>query len=46
VIFPIWTLIGNSFKTQKDIFADPFGFPKHFTTAGYQAAWVPLTWYA
>ena len=39
VLFPIWTLIVNSFKPQKEIFADPFGLPQHFTTAGYQAAW-------
>ena len=39
VLFPIWTLIVNSLKPQKEIFSDPFGLPKHFTTAGYQAAW-------
>lgn len=39
VIFPLWTLIVNSFKPQKEIFADPFGLPKHFTLAGYKAAW-------
>ena len=39
VLFPIWTLIVNSFKTQKDIFKDPFGLPPTFTLAGYQAAW-------
>ncbi|RPI28049.1 MAG: carbohydrate ABC transporter permease [Chloroflexota bacterium] len=39
VLFPIWTLVVNSFKPQKDIFNDPFGLPQHFTLAGYQAAW-------
>ncbi len=39
VLFPIWTLIINSFKPQKEIFRDPFGLPKTFTLAGYQAAW-------
>lgn len=39
VLFPIWTLIVNSFKPQKEIFRDPFGFPKNFTLAGYEAAW-------
>ncbi len=39
VLFPIWTLVVNSFKTQKDIFKDPFGLPPHFTLAGYQAVW-------
>ncbi|HTX93169.1 MAG TPA: carbohydrate ABC transporter permease [Anaerolineales bacterium] len=40
VLFPIWTLIINSFKIQKDIFADPFGLPKHFTVNGYITAWT------
>jgi len=40
VLFPIWTLIINSFKVQKDIFADPFGLPKHFTLNGYITAWT------
>lgn len=39
VLFPLWTLVVNSFKPQKEIFADPFGLPKTFTLAGYQAAW-------
>ena len=39
VLFPIWTLVINSFKPQKEIFRDPFGLPKHFTLEGYQAAW-------
>lgn len=40
VLFPIWTLIINSFKVQKDIFADPFGLPKQFTFNGYISAWT------
>ncbi len=40
VLFPIWTLLVNSFKIQKDIFADPFGLPQHPTIAGYVAAWT------
>jgi raffinose/stachyose/melibiose transport system permease protein len=40
VLFPIWTLIINSFKIQKDIFADPFGWPKEFTLNGYVSAWT------
>lgn len=39
VLFPLWTLIINSFKPQKEIFKDPFGFPKDFTFDGYIAAW-------
>jgi raffinose/stachyose/melibiose transport system permease protein len=39
-LFPIWTLIINSLKPQKDIFKDPFGLPRTFTFAGYQAAWT------
>jgi len=40
VLFPIWTLIINSFKVQKDIFANPFGLPTHFTLNGYITAWT------
>lgn len=40
VLFPIWIMIVNSFKPKRDIFRDPFGFPQHFTTSGYQAAWT------
>ncbi|MCZ2126572.1 MAG: carbohydrate ABC transporter permease [Anaerolineales bacterium] len=39
VLFPLWTLIINSFKPQKEIFKDPFGFPKNFTFDGYIEAW-------
>ena len=39
VLFPIWTLLVNSVKPQKEIFRDPFGFPKNFTLDGYKAAW-------
>ena len=39
VLFPIWTLLVNSFKPQKEIFRDPFGFPKDVTFDGYIAAW-------
>jgi raffinose/stachyose/melibiose transport system permease protein len=40
VLFPIWTLIVNSLKVQKDIFANPFGLPKHITFNGYVTAWT------
>lgn len=39
VLFPLWTLIINSFKPQKEIFKDPFGLPDTFTFDGYKAAW-------
>ncbi|HUM26657.1 MAG TPA: carbohydrate ABC transporter permease, partial [Anaerolineales bacterium] len=39
VLFPIWTLVINSFKPQKEIFKDPFGLPKTFTLDGYKEAW-------
>lgn len=39
VLFPIWTLIVNSFKPQKQIFKDPFGLPETFTLDGYREAW-------
>ena len=38
-IFPIWTLIVNSFKPQKEIFSNPFGLPQNFTLDGYKAVW-------
>ena len=28
VLFPLWTMIVNSFKFKFDIYTDPFGFPK------------------
>ncbi len=37
VLFPIWTLLVDSLKTQKEIFKDPFGLPPHPTLVGYQA---------
>jgi raffinose/stachyose/melibiose transport system permease protein len=40
VLFPIWTLLINSFKVQKDIFANPFGLPPHWTFNGYITAWT------
>ncbi|MBT3322885.1 MAG: carbohydrate ABC transporter permease [Anaerolineae bacterium] len=39
-IFPIWTLIVNSFKPQKEIFSNPFGLPQNFTLEGYKAVWL------
>ena len=39
-IFPIWTLIINSFKPQKEIFSNPFGLPQNFTLDGYKAVWL------
>ena len=39
VLFPIWTLVVNSFKPQKQIFKDPFGLPETFTLDGYREAW-------
>lgn len=39
VLFPVWTMVVNSFKPQKEIFQDPFGLPSRFTTAGYEAVW-------
>ncbi|MBI3166798.1 MAG: carbohydrate ABC transporter permease [Anaerolineales bacterium] len=39
VLFPIWTLLINSFKPQKQIFKDPFGLPDTFTLDGYREAW-------
>ncbi|GAP13861.1 carbohydrate ABC transporter membrane protein 2, CUT1 family [Longilinea arvoryzae] len=38
VFFPLWTMIVNSFKTQHEIFTDPFSLPKVFTLEGYKNA--------
>lgn len=38
VLFPLYTMIVNSFKSQKDIFRSPFSLPVNFTLEGYQNA--------
>lgn len=38
VLFPIWTMIINSFKPKRDIFSDPFWLPKTWTLEGYKNA--------
>jgi raffinose/stachyose/melibiose transport system permease protein len=38
VLFPVWTMIVNSFKPKRDIFADPFWLPKTWTLEGYKNA--------
>jgi raffinose/stachyose/melibiose transport system permease protein len=38
VLFPLWTMVVNSLKIQRDIFRDPFGIPKSITLSGYQNA--------
>ncbi|HEX7973287.1 MAG TPA: carbohydrate ABC transporter permease [Anaerolineales bacterium] len=38
VVFPLYTMIVNSFKNQRDIFRSPFGLPFNFTLDGYQNA--------
>lgn len=40
VIFPVWTMIVNSFKRRRDIFTTPFTFPNPATIEGYQNALV------
>lgn len=40
VFFPLWTLIVDSFKPQKEIFSSPFGLPQHFTLEGYKSVWL------
>jgi raffinose/stachyose/melibiose transport system permease protein len=37
VLFPIWTMVVNSFKNQTDIFKDPFGLPLNPTVSGYSS---------
>jgi raffinose/stachyose/melibiose transport system permease protein len=40
VLFPIWTMLINSIKPQREIFRDPFGLPSTLTWAGYERVWV------
>jgi raffinose/stachyose/melibiose transport system permease protein len=40
VLFPIWTMLVNSVKPQREIFRDPFGLPDSITWAGYEKVWV------
>lgn len=35
VLFPIWTMIINSFKFKLDIYKDPFGLPKRWNFESY-----------
>lgn len=35
VMFPIWTMIINSFKMPYDIYLDPYGLPKKWNFASY-----------
>ena len=35
VLFPLWTMIVNSFKFKFDIYTDPFGLPKKWTFESY-----------
>jgi len=39
VLFPVWTMLVNSIKPKRDIFRNPFNFPKHVTFDGYISAW-------
>jgi raffinose/stachyose/melibiose transport system permease protein len=36
VLFPLWTMLVNSFKFKNDIYLDPFGLPRAFNIGGYQ----------
>jgi len=35
VLFPLWTMIVNSFKYKYDIYRDPFGLPKAWNVQSY-----------
>lgn len=37
VLFPLWTMIINSFKFKFDIYKDPFGLPKKWNFGSYAA---------
>ena len=36
-MFPVWILIINTFKVRKEIYTNPFGFPKTWTLQNYQS---------
>jgi raffinose/stachyose/melibiose transport system permease protein len=36
VLFPIWTMVVNSFKFKNDIYLDPFGLPTKLNLEGYK----------
>jgi raffinose/stachyose/melibiose transport system permease protein len=36
VLFPLWTMLVNSFKFKNDIYLDPFGLPKALNLGGYR----------
>jgi raffinose/stachyose/melibiose transport system permease protein len=40
VLYPIWTMLVNSVKPQREIFRDPFGLPDSITWSGYEKVWV------
>lgn len=37
VLFPIWTMVVNSFKPKMQIFQNPFGFPSSLSFTGYES---------
>jgi raffinose/stachyose/melibiose transport system permease protein len=36
VLFPLWTMVVNSFKFKNDIYLDPFGLPSRVNLEGYK----------
>jgi raffinose/stachyose/melibiose transport system permease protein len=38
VLFPLWTMIVNSFKVQQEIYSNPFSLPINLTLEGYENA--------
>jgi ABC-type maltose transport system permease subunit len=36
-MFPVWILLINTIKTKKDIYANPFGVPAHWTWENYRS---------
>lgn len=40
VLFPIYTMLVNSLKPQREIFRRPFSLPEAITFSGYEKAWV------
>ncbi len=40
VLFPVWTMLINSLKPQREIFKHPFSLPQKLTFSGYESVWV------
>jgi raffinose/stachyose/melibiose transport system permease protein len=40
IFYPLFNMIISSFKTTREIFQHPFGFPARFVAANYRVVWI------